>query len=90
MEPRIPCSPFRAFLQAWEGRLSVPCCAALTVALTTSVFQILIPPKGLFTKLKKEAENPREVLDQVNSVSYNQLCIMSANYTVWILFHTCK
>lgn len=27
--------------------------------------KILIPPKGLFTKLKKEAENPREVLDQV-------------------------
>ncbi|KAF3820818.1 hypothetical protein GH733_005363 [Mirounga leonina] len=26
--------------------------------------KILIPPKGLFTKLKKEAENPREVLDQ--------------------------
>lgn len=36
----------------------------------SSVFQILIPPKGLFTKLKKEAENPREVLDQVNSSSY--------------------
>ncbi|KAK7834385.1 hypothetical protein U0070_017571, partial [Myodes glareolus] len=27
--------------------------------------KILIPPKGLFAKLKKEAENPREVLDQV-------------------------
>uniref|UniRef100_A0A5F8G2M6 SURP motif domain-containing protein n=1 Tax=Monodelphis domestica TaxID=13616 RepID=A0A5F8G2M6_MONDO len=27
--------------------------------------KILIPSKGLFTKLKKEAENPREVLDQV-------------------------
>ena len=27
--------------------------------------KILIPPKGLLTKLKKEAENPREVLDQV-------------------------
>ena len=37
--------------------------------LNSSVFQILIPPKGLFTKLKKEAENPREVLDQVNGIS---------------------
>ncbi|XP_075685729.1 splicing factor 3A subunit 1 isoform X2 [Rhinoderma darwinii] len=27
--------------------------------------KILIPPKGLLTKLKKEAENPTEVLDQV-------------------------
>uniref|UniRef100_K7G1W6 Splicing factor 3A subunit 1 n=2 Tax=Pelodiscus sinensis TaxID=13735 RepID=K7G1W6_PELSI len=27
--------------------------------------KILIPPKGLLIKLKKEAENPREVLDQV-------------------------
>ncbi|XP_075895194.1 splicing factor 3A subunit 1 isoform X1 [Nelusetta ayraudi] len=27
--------------------------------------KILIPPKGLLTKLKREAENPREVLDQV-------------------------
>ncbi|KTG33140.1 hypothetical protein cypCar_00040361 [Cyprinus carpio] len=27
--------------------------------------KVLIPPKGLFLKLKKEAENPREVLDQV-------------------------
>ncbi|KAG7331975.1 hypothetical protein KOW79_003809 [Hemibagrus wyckioides] len=27
--------------------------------------KILIPPKGLLQKLKKEAENPREVLDQV-------------------------
>uniref|UniRef100_A0A672JPN5 Splicing factor 3A subunit 1 n=1 Tax=Salarias fasciatus TaxID=181472 RepID=A0A672JPN5_SALFA len=27
--------------------------------------KILIPPKGLLTKLKKEAENPREVMDQV-------------------------
>lgn len=27
--------------------------------------KILIPPKGLLLKLKKEAENPREVLDQV-------------------------
>ncbi|XP_077165039.1 splicing factor 3A subunit 1 [Paroedura picta] len=26
--------------------------------------KILIPPKGLITKLKKEAENPKEVLDQ--------------------------
>lgn len=30
-----------------------------------NVFQILIPPKGLLLKLKKEAENPKEVLDQV-------------------------
>ncbi|KAL2092153.1 hypothetical protein ACEWY4_011951 [Coilia grayii] len=27
--------------------------------------KVLIPPKGLLLKLKKEAENPREVLDQV-------------------------
>uniref|UniRef100_A0A8C3AEU9 Splicing factor 3A subunit 1 n=1 Tax=Cyclopterus lumpus TaxID=8103 RepID=A0A8C3AEU9_CYCLU len=27
--------------------------------------KILIPPKGLLTKLKREAENPREVMDQV-------------------------
>uniref|UniRef100_A0A8D2ZSS4 Splicing factor 3A subunit 1 n=1 Tax=Scophthalmus maximus TaxID=52904 RepID=A0A8D2ZSS4_SCOMX len=27
--------------------------------------KILIPPKGLLTKLKKEAENPREVMEQV-------------------------
>uniref|UniRef100_A0AAQ5ZR34 Splicing factor 3a, subunit 1 n=1 Tax=Amphiprion ocellaris TaxID=80972 RepID=A0AAQ5ZR34_AMPOC len=27
--------------------------------------KILIPPKGLLTKLKKEAENPKEVMDQV-------------------------
>ncbi|XP_028680173.1 splicing factor 3A subunit 1 [Erpetoichthys calabaricus] len=27
--------------------------------------KILIPPKGLLQKMKKEAENPREVLDQV-------------------------
>ncbi|XP_030074457.1 splicing factor 3A subunit 1 [Microcaecilia unicolor] len=27
--------------------------------------KILIPPKGLLAKLKKEAENPKEVLDQV-------------------------
>ncbi|XP_068594958.1 splicing factor 3A subunit 1 isoform X1 [Brachionichthys hirsutus] len=27
--------------------------------------KILIPPKGLLAKLKREAENPREVLDQV-------------------------
>uniref|UniRef100_G3PDT7 Splicing factor 3A subunit 1 n=1 Tax=Gasterosteus aculeatus aculeatus TaxID=481459 RepID=G3PDT7_GASAC len=27
--------------------------------------KILIPPKGLLIKLKKEAENPREVMDQV-------------------------
>ena len=30
-----------------------------------NIFQILIPPKGLLLKLKKEAENPKEVLDQV-------------------------
>jgi len=30
-----------------------------------NMFQILIPPKGLLLKLKKEAENPKEVLDQV-------------------------
>lgn len=30
-----------------------------------NLFQILIPPKGLLLKLKKEAENPKEVLDQV-------------------------
>lgn len=30
-----------------------------------NTFQILIPPKGLLLKLKKEAENPKEVLDQV-------------------------
>uniref|UniRef100_A0A3Q1J7C0 Splicing factor 3A subunit 1 n=1 Tax=Anabas testudineus TaxID=64144 RepID=A0A3Q1J7C0_ANATE len=27
--------------------------------------KILIPPKGLLTKLKKEADNPKEVMDQV-------------------------
>ncbi|KAJ4922248.1 hypothetical protein JOQ06_019502 [Pogonophryne albipinna] len=27
--------------------------------------KILIPPKGLLTKLKRESENPREVMDQV-------------------------
>lgn len=32
--------------------------------------QILIPPKGLIIKLKKEAENPKEVLDQVTKDCY--------------------
>lgn len=37
------------------------------------MFQILIPPKGLLIKLKKEAENPKEVLDQVLHESFSKL-----------------
>lgn len=40
-------------------------CMTVTGDLLKNVFQILIPPKGLLIKLKKEAENPKEVLDQV-------------------------
>lgn len=90
MGPRIPRFPFCAFPQAQEGRLFVLCCDTLAAALISSVFQILIPPKGLFAKLKKEAENPREVLDQVNSISYKQLFITSASYIMWVPFPICK
>lgn len=38
-----------------------------------NVFQILIPPKGLLLKLKKEAENPKEVLDQVLQKNFAKL-----------------
>ncbi|PKU29611.1 splicing factor 3a subunit 1 [Limosa lapponica baueri] len=37
----------------------------LSPTVMQNMFQILIPPKGLLLKLKKEAENPKEVLDQV-------------------------
>lgn len=39
--------------------------------------QVLIPPKGLLQKLKKEAENSREVLDQV--------LYISAHFVIYIL-----
>lgn len=35
------------------------------VKLFASTLEILIPPKGLLNKLKREAENPKEVMDQV-------------------------
>lgn len=38
-----------------------------------NMFQILIPPKGLLLKLKKEAENPKEVLDQVLHEKFAEL-----------------
>lgn len=38
-----------------------------------NMFQILIPPKGLLLKLKKEAENPKEVLDQVLQEKFAEL-----------------
>lgn len=46
-----------------------------------NVFQILIPPKGLLLKLKKEAENPKEVLDQVF-----QKKICRTTEAVWLCF----
>lgn len=49
----IPCSPFSS-----TGPLSVLCCT--DSCFTFSVFQILIPPKGLFTKLKKRQREPRK------------------------------
>lgn len=41
------------------------------------VSQILIPPKGLLAKLKREADNPKEVMDQV--ISLNSLPVYTLN-----------
>lgn len=44
------------------------------------MFQILIPPKGLLLKLKKEAENPKEVLDQVLHEKFAKLLSISVMF----------
>uniref|UniRef100_A0A672YQI5 Splicing factor 3a, subunit 1 n=1 Tax=Sphaeramia orbicularis TaxID=375764 RepID=A0A672YQI5_9TELE len=54
-----------------EGKAQEPSAAVPKVMQQQAMQQqqlpqkILIPPKGLLNKLKKEAENPREVMDQV-------------------------